>query len=549
MTIIKLNGKLRIMNLSNFRLRLALILSFIIVNSCHKASKKRDLNEFIYLETTVESLIYGYKNGDFKVVDVIKEYIDRIKKIDMAGPRLRSIIQINPDAVKIASELDNLLSKGKLKGPLHGIPVILKDNIDSGDKMNTTAGSRALINSKANEDAFIVKKLRESGAVILGKANLSEWANFRGQNSTSGWSGINGQTKNPYVLSRNPCGSSSGSGVAVSANLTVLAIGTETNGSIMCPSNANGIVGIKPTVGLISRTGIIPISFTQDTSGPMARTLSDAVMALNVMKGQDSLDSKTLSIPNKNLDYTKFLRQGGIKNKRIGVYSLPLGNKSRRKGYNADVDSLFKKSIKLIRSLGAEIIEIDTINHRDNGIHSYNVMLHEYKDGLNKYFKSLKSNSQIKNLDDLIQFNEKDSIELKYFNQAYLKLANETGGMKSDEYKNSLLLLNKYSKEDGIDRVMNKHNLDAIISPTGSPAWSSDLLNGDNYHIGSSSPAARAGYPNITIPMGNVHGLPVGISFFGRAWSESVLIEIAFDFEQISKARIIPNFKLNDEYL
>ena len=307
------------MNLSNFRLRLALILSFIIVNSCHKASKKRDLNEFIYLETTVENLIYGYKNGDFKVVDVIKEYIDRIKKIDMAGPRLRSIIQVNPDAVKIASELDNLLSKGKLKGPLHGIPVILKDNIDSGDKMNTTAGSRALINSKANEDAFIVKKLRESGAVILGKANLSEWANFRGQNSTSGWSGINGQTKNPYVLSRNPCGSSSGSGVAVSANLTVLAIGTETNGSIMCPSNANGIVGIKPTVGLISRTGIIPISFTQDTSGPMARTLSDAVMALNVMKGQDSLDSKTLSIPNKKLDYTKFLKQGGIKNKRIGL--------------------------------------------------------------------------------------------------------------------------------------------------------------------------------------------------------------------------------------
>jgi len=243
----------------------------------------------------------------------------------------------------------------------------------------------------------------------------------------------------------------------------------------MCPSNANGIVGIKPTVGLISRTGIIPISFTQDTSGPMARTLSDAVIALNVMKGQDSLDSKTLSIPNKNLDYTKFLRQGGIKNKRIGVYSLPLGNKSRRKGYNADVDSLFKKSIKLIRSLGAEIIEIDTINHRDNGIHSYNVMLHEYKDGLNKYFKSLKRKSQIKNLDDLIEFNEKDSIELKYFNQAYLKLANKTGGMKSDKYKNSLLLLNKYSKEDGIDRVMNKHNLDAIISPTGSPAWSSDL--------------------------------------------------------------------------
>ena len=533
----------------NLKLKITLILSFFVLHSCQKKAETEGLNDFIYLESTIEGLINGYKNGDIKAVDVIKKYIDRIKKIDMDGPNLRSIIQINPDAVKIATELDNLTARGELKGPLHGIPVILKDNIDTGDKMNTTAGSRALINSKANKDAFIVKKLRESGAIILGKANLSEWANFRGQNSTSGWSGVNGQTKNPYVLTRNPCGSSSGSGVAVSANLTVLAIGTETNGSIVCPSNANGIVGIKPTVGLISRTGIIPISFTQDTSGPMARTLTDAVIALNVMKGEDRLDSKTFSIPYKNLDYTKFLRQGGIKNKRIGVYSLPLGNKSRRKGYNADVDTLFKKSIKLIRSLGAEIIEIDTINHRDNGIHSYNVMLHEYKDGLNKYFKNLKNGSQIKNLEDLIEFNEKDSIELKYFNQAYLKLANETDGMKSDKYKNSLLLLNKYSKEEGIDRVMNKYNLDAIISPTGSPAWSSDLLNGDNYHIGSSSPAARAGYPNITIPMGNVHGLPVGISFFGRAWSESKLIEIAFDFEQVSRARIIPNFKLNDEYL
>ena len=533
----------------NLKLKITLILSFFVLHSCQKKAETEGLNDFIYLESTIEGLINGYKNGDIKAVDVIKKYIDRIKKIDMDGPNLRSIIQINPDAVKIATELDNLTARGELKGPLHGIPVILKDNIDTGDKMNTTAGSRALINSKANKDAFIVKKLRESGAIILGKANLSEWANFRGQNSTSGWSGVNGQTKNPYVLSRNPCGSSSGSGVAVSANLTVLAIGTETNGSIVCPSNANGIVGIKPTVGLISRTGIIPISFTQDTSGPMARTLTDAVIALNAMKGEDPLDSKTLTIPNKKLDYTKFLRQGGIKNKRIGVYSLPLGNKSRRKGYNADVDTLFKKSIKLIRSLGAEIIEIDTINHRDNGIHSYNVMLHEYKDGLNKYFKNLKNGSQIKNLEDLIEFNEKDSIELKYFNQAYLKLANETDGMKSDKYKNSLLLLNKYSKEEGIDRVMNKYNLDAIISPTGSPAWSSDLLNGDNYHIGSSSPAARAGYPNITIPMGNVHGLPVGISFFGRAWSESKLIEIAFDFEQVSRARIIPNFKLNDEYL
>ena len=281
--------------MSNLKLKITLILSFFVLHSCQKKIETEDLNDFIYLESTIESLINGYKNGDIKAVEVIKKYIDRIKKIDMAGPNLRSIIQINPDAVKIATELDNLIAKGELKGPLHGIPVILKDNIDTGDKMNTTAGSRALINSKANKDAFIVKKLRESGAIILGKANLSEWANFRGQNSTSGWSGVNGQTKNPYVLSRNPCGSSSGSGVAVSANLTILAIGTETNGSIVCPSNANGIVGIKPTVGLISRTGIIPISFTQDTSGPMARTLTDAVIALNAMKGEDPLDSKTLS--------------------------------------------------------------------------------------------------------------------------------------------------------------------------------------------------------------------------------------------------------------
>ena len=534
----------------NLKIIFVLLVILKISISCKGDLELKKSNDFIYEEISVNELIEKYKNGNLKAVDVTKEYIKRIHEIDMNGPNLRSIIQINPDAIEIAASLDEYLKNGKLKGPLHGIPVVLKDNIDTEDNMNTTAGSRALANSKAIEDSHLVKNLRESGAIILGKANLSEWANFRGENSTSGWSGVNGQTKNPYVLTRNPCGSSSGSGVAVSANLTVIGIGTETNGSIVCPSSANGIVGIKPTVGMISRSGIIPISYTQDTAGPMARTLTDAVITLNVLKGKDEKDPKTnLGVKYLNRDYTKFLKLGGIKNKRIGVYSLPLRNKLDGNTYNAEVDSLFKKAIGLIKSLGAEIIEIDFINDKSTIEHSFTVMIHEYKDGLNNYFKNLSENVKIKSIDDLIDFNQKDSVELKFFNQYYLEIANKTEGMKSKKYAESLSSLNKLAKEEGIDRVINTLNLDAIISPTGSPAWSTDLLNGDNYYIGSSSPAAMAGYPNISIPMGNIHGLPVGISFFGKAWSEPTLIEIAFDFEQKSKARIIPKFKLNDDEL
>ena len=534
----------------NLKIIFVLLVILKISISCKGDLELKKSNDFIYEEISVNELIEKYKNGNLKAVDVTKEYIKRIHEIDMNGPNLRSIIQINPDAIEIAASLDEYLKNGKLKGPLHGIPVVLKDNIDTEDNMNTTAGSRALANSKAIKDSHLVKNLRESGAIILGKANLSEWANFRGENSTSGWSGVNGQTKNPYVLTRNPCGSSSGSGVAVSANLTVIGIGTETNGSIVCPSSANGIVGIKPTVGMISRSGIIPISYTQDTAGPMARTLTDAVITLNVLKGKDEKDPKTnLGVKYLNRDYTKFLKLGGIKNKRIGVYSLPLRNKLDGNTYNAEVDSLFKKAIGLIKSLGAEIIEIDFINDKSTIEHSFTVMIHEYKDGLNNYFKNLSENVKIKSIDDLIDFNQKDSLELKFFNQYYLEIANKTEGMKSKKYAESLSSLNKLAKEEGIDRVINTLNLDAIISPTGSPAWSTDLLNGDNYYIGSSSPAAMAGYPNISIPMGNIHGLPVGISFFGKAWSEPTLIEIAFDFEQKSKARIIPEFKLNDDEL
>lgn len=513
---------------------LFLIIIFFLFSSCHNENSQK---EFPYNEITISELRKGYSNGEFTVYDVISAYIKRINEIDQSGPKLNSIIEINPDALKIAKQLDVELSSGNIRGKLHGIPVILKDNIDAADKMSTTAGSRAMIGSNPLKDSFLVKKLIESGAVILAKSNLSEWANFRGNNSSSGWSGVIGQTKNPYFLDRNPCGSSSGSAVAVSANLTSLAIGTETNGSIVCPSTTNGIVGIKPTVGLISRSGIIPISFTQDTPGPMARTLEDAVIALGEITGVDEYDSKTLESKKHFLnDYTAFLNLNGLKGKRIGVYTKPLG-------INSEVDKLFFKSVDEMKKIGANVIEIDKINSEITKELSLKVMLHEYKDGLNAYFKSLGKNAKIKSLDELIEFNYKDSIELKYYDQHYLELANETDGISSKEYKKALINLIRLSREEGIDKVMDQYNLDAIIAPTGNPAWTNDWINGDRYLIHSSSPAAWAGYPNISIPMGNIHGLPVGISFFGRAWSEPKLIEIAYSFEQKTKARIVPQFK------
>ena len=402
--------------------------------------------------------------------------------------------------------------------------------------MFTTAGSRALAGSKPLQDSYVAKKLKEAGAIIIAKANLSEWANFRGELSSSGWSGINGQTKNPYVLDRNPCGSSSGSGAAVSAGLSLIAIGTETNGSIVCPSNANGVVGIKPTVGLVSRSGIIPISFTQDTAGPMARTLADAALCLNALTGIDSLDSKTfLSKDHIRKDYTQFLKRNGLKGKRIGMYKRPLGR-------NFKVDTIFREAIAYMKSEGAEIIEIEQIADNSVGGLSFQVMLYEYKDGLNNYFKSLGPNARIKSLEDLIEFNNKDSIELAFYNQRYLEMAHEKDDLNSDDYKTTLARMLKGSRENGIDKVMNEHNLDAIVAPTGGPAWKTDHLNGDSFGLGSSSPAARAGYPNISVPMGFVGELPVGISFFGRAWSEPILLEIAYAYEQGTKHRRAPQF-------
>jgi amidase len=528
-----------IMSKKYFLNQAVFLIFLFLINSCQHPSKETQLTEldnFRFLEKDISEIQQGYKNGSYTIKDVVMSYLERIEQIDKNGPMLNSIIQLNPDAVQIADTLDKELVQGKIRGPLHGIPVVLKDNIDTHDKMPTTAGSRALMNSFPLKDSYVASKLREAGAVILGKANLSEWANFRGQLSTSGWSGLGGQTKNPYIVSRNPCGSSSGSAVAVSANLIVLAIGTETNGSIVCPSHSNGIVGIKPTVGLISRTGIIPISSTQDTPGPMARTVRDAAICLGVLAGVDSSDEKTIAGKGKYYrDYTQFLKEDGLKGKRLGLYKGPLG-------INYKVDTLVYLAVDFMKSKGAEIIDIEKITPDDVDENSYQIMLYEYKEGLNKYFRSLGSDAPVKSIEDLIAFNESDSIELRYFNQEYLKMAQEKGDLNSEEYQRSLAKVLKGSREEGIDRVMNQYDLDAIIAPTGNPAWMTDLINGDSFQLGSSSPAAQAGYPNITVPMGFIDGLPVGISFFGRAWSEPLLLEIAYAYENGTKYRKAPKF-------
>ncbi len=518
------------------KLRYIVVLILLMQFSCQNKDIKT--SEYNVPELDVTNIQKGYKNGDFSVKDVVKAYLNKINKIDKNGPALNSIIRLNPDAIKIAEQLDKEISEGKIRGPLHGIPVLLKDNIDTHDKMPTTCGSRALMNSFPLKGSYIVIQLRDAGAIIIGKTNLSEWANVRGRPSSSGWSGIGGQTKNPYVLTHNPCGSSSGSAVAVSANLTVLAIGTETTGSIICPSQANGIVGIKPTVGLWSRSGIIPVTQTLDTPGPMARSVKDAAILLGALTDVDPTDEKTL-VNNRIFyrDYTQFLKEDGLKAKRLGLYKKPFG-------IDADVDSLMYQAVEFMKAQGAEIIEIDSILSNEMRNYSIQMMVHEYKYGLNKYFKSLGSNAAVRNIEDLISFNKADSIELKYFNQSYLEMIVGVDDLTSEVYLTALSKVMIGSRKEGIDRVMDLYNLDAIISPSGSPAWKTDLTKGDptNNRIDSSSPAAIAGYPNITVPMGFVGELPVGISFFGRAWSEPVLLEIAYAYETATKARRSPNF-------
>lgn len=526
------------------KIKFILIIHLLFLISCQPRPREDQITEFTgfrFEEQDITQIQQGYKDGSYTIKELVQTYLDRIEEIDKNGPRLNSIIQINPDALQIAEDLDKEMRDGNIRGPMHGIPVVLKDNIDTRDNMATTAGSRALMGSHPLKDSFIARQLKDAGAIIIAKANLSEWANFRGELSSSGWSGVGGQTKNPYILSRNPCGSSSGSAVAISANLTMIAIGTETNGSIVCPSNNNGIVGIKPTVGLVSRSGIIPISYTQDTPGPMARTVRDAAICLGVLVGVDSTDNKTLASRGKYYrDYTRFLKEDGLKGKKIGLYTKPFDK-------NYKVDKLMYEAVEYLKSQGVEIVEIDEISKNNVGNLSFEIMLYEYKDGLNKYFNSLSSDVPVKNLEDLIEFNLLDSVELKYYNQKYLEMAQEKGDLTSAEYKEALANMLKASREEGIDRVMNEHNLDAIIAPTGGPAWKTDLINGDSFQLGSSSPAARAGYPNITVPMGYIDELPVGISFFGRAWSEPILLEIAYAYEFGTKHRKAPKFLTSNQ--
>jgi amidase len=486
-------------------------------------------------EVTIEEIRADLRAGKYSIESLTQFYLDRIAAIDDSGPTLNAVLIVNPDAIEIARQLDAEWQAGIIRGPMHGIPVLLKDNIDTADKMPTTAGARAMAESYPLQDSPLAAQLRKAGAVILGKANLSEWANFHSNISSSGWSGLGGQTKNPYDLSRNPCGSSAGSGAAVAANLCVVAIGTETNGSIVCPANNNGIVGIKPTVGLVSRTGIIPISFTQDTGGPMARTVRDAAICLGVITAEDKLDSKTL-VPGRVAlaDYTRFLKPNGIKEKRIGYYKSPLGD-------NVQMTAVMENAVDFFREEGATIVEIENILPSGTGGSSYQVLLYEFKDGLNKYFASLGDRAKVKDLADLIEKTFADSIEMRYHDHEILKLAQEKGDLDSEKYQEALATIIKNSRTEGMDKVMDDNQLDAIIAPTGGPAWKTDLINGDNFGgVFSSSPAAISGYPSITVPMGNIEGLPVGISIFGRAWSEPILLEIAYGYEQGTRERITP---------
>lgn len=513
---------------------LSLLLTVTFFLSCQQGTQQSDFDRLGLEEITVDELQEGYKNGDFTIQEVTAAYLERIDMIDKNGPALNSILSVNPNAMEIAAALDRELQEGSHRGSLHGIPILLKDNIDTTD-MPTTAGSRFMEGSVPSRDAYIVELLREKGAIILGKTNLSEWANFHSSFSSSGWSSLGGQVKNPYELSRNPCGSSAGSGSAASANLATLTIGTETNGSIVCPSGANGVVGFKPTVGLWSRSGIIPISYTTDSAGPMVRTVRDAAILLGELAGADERDDKTVeAVGHIRSDYTQYLNENGISGKRIGFYTSPMGNFFR-------VDTLMLQTVKLFEELGAEIVEIDQITERNVGSDAFQVLLFEFKDGLNSYFESLGEDSPVRNIEQLAELTNENN-DRDRFDRNLIITASEMDGLDSEAYHEALENMLTQSRDRGIDRVMDEHQLDAIISPTGSPAWKTDVTLGDNFKLSSSSPSARSGYPIISLPMGTIDGLPVGLSIFGRAWSEPVLLEIAYAFEQKRGAREVPRF-------
>jgi|UniRef100_UPI00404B7101 amidase len=492
------------------------------------------------MEATIDQLQQAMAAGEVTAEALTQAYLDRIAAIDQAGPKLNAVIELNPDALAIARASDRERATGKTRGPMHGIPVLVKDNLDSADRMHTTAGSLALMNSKPMADSTVVAQLRQAGAVILGKTNLSEWANLRSSHSISGWSGRGGQTRNPHALDRNTSGSSSGTGAAVSANLCVVGIGTETDGSIVSPSAVCGIVGMKPTVGLVSRAGIIPISSSQDTAGPMARTVRDAAHLLSVIAGTDPRDGATISDRPDNLptDYTIGLEQPALKGARLGVLRDVFGSYPK-------LDVVLEEALTVLRSAGAEIIDrVSMPSMMEMGTAELEVMLYEYKVGLNAYFASLGPDAPVKSLAELIEFNRvnKDK-ELQYFGQEYLEQAEAKGPLTEQAYLDARTKCRQFSRTEGIDQALAEHQLDALVMITNGPAWIIDPINGDSYTGGSSSWAAVSGYPSITVPAGNVSGLPIGISIVGPAWSEARLLQLAADFERHNVPRLLPRFR------
>jgi amidase len=502
-------------------------------------------------ELSIHEIQAKMESGQLSATQLVKQYLERIEAIDKNGPTLNAVIEVNPQALEIAQLLDVERENGKQRGLMHGIPVMLKDNFDTADQMSTTAGSLALNGNTSQKDSTVAAKLRQAGAIILAKTNLSEWANFRSEHSSSGWSSRGGQTKNPYALDRNPCGSSSGSAVAVAANLCSVAIGTETDGSVVCPSHANGIVGLKPTVGLISRAGIIPIAHSQDTAGPMARTVEDLAILLGVLTGEDQRDPETnLSQGKEHKDYTQFLDQEGLNGARIGVARNYFG-------YNPDVDKLIEDCIHILRDAGAEVIEQANIIQRGEelkdddiladsgpmGTAEYEVLLYEFKHDLNKYLGTLGPQVEAKTLADIISYNQAHpELVMPYFGQERMLKAQEKGPLSDEAYLKALETSKRLARAEGIDSVLTAHKLDAIVAPTGGPAWLTDWINGDHYSGASSSLAAVAGYPNITVPAGYIWGLPVGISFFAGAFQEPNLLKFAYAFEQATKVRRSPQF-------
>lgn len=500
------------------------------------AANTEGSDNFELNETTISDLQDKMASGKYSAVQLTTMYLQRIEAIDKKGQALNAVIELNPDALAIAKMMDDERKSGKVRSALHGIPVLIKDNIDTADKMMTTAGSLALVGHKASKDAFIVQKLRGAGAVILGKTNLSEWANFRSSQSCSGWSSRGGQTKNPYILDHNPCGSSSGSGVAVAANLCVVAVGTETDGSVTCPASTNGVVGLKPTVGLLSRSGIIPISHTQDTAGPMARTVKDTAILLSVLTGFDADDAKTKESAGKSVaDYTTFLDANGLKGKRIGI--------EKKKYTNQFLTRLFDKAVNDLKQQGAEIIEIDYLDKINaNGDAEFTLMCYEFKYGINKYLST--ANTPMHTLQDLIDFNKKNEDQaMPTFKQETFDKCATKGDLNSKEYRQALEKSHNGSKKI-IDTVMKTHKLDAIAGLTMGPACSIDTIYGDRWgDVFLTGPAATSGYPHISLPCGKVYDLPVGLSFFSGAYQEGTLISIAFAYEQATKHRTLPTFK------